>query len=413
MTIETDLLINEYSPEDFPGYGETDEPVCAKCFGDEDISKSIESFSGPPGCHFCGGQDAPTAPLELVTEHMHACLSQFYGFAVNQLPYESREGGYQGEHWDTIELLLDQVELYLPRDRDDRLLHQLTHRISDEIWCRYDWITLDYDEELEHSWKSFCRKIQHERRFFFDVPQGADEKHNVDSFFDREGFSPLELLNEIVKLAQEFDLIQLFSIGKTFFRARPCVRTQCYQTAEQLGPPPAEMAVQANRMNPPGIPMMYSAETASTAARETRSGSVTVGKFETEREIRVVDIADLPKIPGIFSGEDRRTRLGLIFLHAFAREIARPVERTDRIHIDYIPSQVVTEFIRDTKVAGKRIDGIRYPSTVDPSGRNLVLFATQGDLREVDGTPVTRNGYPPSEPWIRLIEAFLFNESER
>lgn len=153
--------------------------------------------------------------------------------------------------------------------------------------------------------------------------------------------------------------------------------------------------------------MMYGAETKDIAVRETRSRRVTVGKFQLEREIRILDIADLPAIPGIFSGVERRTRLGLIFMHAFAKEIARPVKRTKRIHIEYIPSQVVTEFIRDAKISGSPVDGIRYPSTLDAGGCNLVLFATQDDLMEPNGTPVSKRTYPPLEPWIRLIEAHL------
>ena len=152
---------------------------------------------------------------------------------------------------------------------------------------------------------------------------------------------------------------------------------------------------------------MYVAETEDIAVLETRSPCVTVGQFQLEREARILDLADLTDIPGIFSGAERRTRLGLVFMHAFAREIARPVDRTDRIHIEYIPSQVITEFIRDVKINDTAVDGIRYPSTFDADGRNLVLFATQDDLMEPDGTPVSKRDYPPPAPWIRLVDANL------
>jgi hypothetical protein len=158
MKIETDLTMREYDPADFPDYGEADEPVCAKCFSDEDISQCIEEFNGPPGCSFCSACDAPTAPLDYVAEHMRECLLQFYGFAVEQLPYETREGGYQGAHWDTYDLIFDQLGLDLPRDRDDRLRYVLPDRITVEVWCDYDWLSLDYDEELNYEWKKFARK---------------------------------------------------------------------------------------------------------------------------------------------------------------------------------------------------------------------------------------------------------------
>jgi len=160
-------------------------------------------------------------------------------------------------------------------------------------------------------------------------------------------------------------------------------------------------------MNPPGIPMTYGAETEDIALRETRSPCVTAGRFRLERDTRILNLAELPPIPGIFSGADRKERLGLIFIHAFSREITRPVDRTNRIHIDYIPSQVVTEFIRDSEFNGIHVDGICYPSALDGDARNMVLFATQIDLLEPDGKPVKERAFPPHTPWIRLIDSHL------
>lgn len=395
-----------YDPDDFPDYRVV-EPVCAKCFSDEDIADFIEGFDGPPGCSFRGCNDAPTAPFDEVAGHMRECLMQFFGFAVDQLPYESSEGGYQGAHWDTYDLIYDLLGLDLPRDRGDRLRFALPDRISDQVWCEYDWLSLDYDQELDYAWRKFCKTIQHERRFFFALPRQTEPEEEEDWARDRDEFSPLGLLSEIVKLVEEFDMVRTLPAGTKFFRSRPCNPEAPYHTARELGPPPPDRAVQANRMNPPGIPMMYGAETEEIAVRETRSPCVTVGHFRLEQETRILDLADLPAIPGMFSGAERLTRLGLVFIHAFAREIARPVDRTDRIHIDYIPSQVVTEFIRDAKIYDSAVDGIRYPSTLDPDGRNLVLFATQDDLMEPNGTPVSDRTYSPSATWIRLIDSHL------
>ena len=49
MKIETELTMREYDRADFPDSGEADEPACARCFSDEDISQCIEDFNGPPG----------------------------------------------------------------------------------------------------------------------------------------------------------------------------------------------------------------------------------------------------------------------------------------------------------------------------------------------------------------------------
>jgi len=178
--------MSELDIRNSPDYSIYD-PVCTKCFEDEDIADFIENFNGPTGCSYCGCDDAPTAPLDDVAMHMRDCLLQFYGFAADQLPYESREGGYQGAHWDTAELLFEDLGFSLPRDKDDKLFYDLTSHIGDEVWCDFDWLSLDYDDALDYSWKKFCRIIQHERRFFFAIPNNK----NQDEEYDRDEYAPL------------------------------------------------------------------------------------------------------------------------------------------------------------------------------------------------------------------------------
>ena len=350
----------EFNLDNFPDSNSI--PVCAQCFSDEWICQLIEDIDGPPGCSFCKSSDSPTAPLDKVCDYMRECLMEFFAFAADNLPYESREGGYLAKHWGTYELLLDEIQLDLPMDQDGQLMYMLSDRISDQVWCEHDWLSLDYNVMLEHSWEKFCRMIQHERRFFFAIPKENTEE-DENRFRNREELKPLELLTEIVNLADELNLVQTLPAGTKFYRSRSCQPDTPFCTARRLGPPPADKARQANRMNPPGIPMMYGAETAATAVLESRSPCVTVGQFVFEREVRILDLADLPEIPDIFSGMERRKLLGLVFMHAFAENIARPVGRDDRIHIKYIPSQVITEYIRDSEFDCSAVDGIRYPAT--------------------------------------------------
>ena len=372
-------------------------PVCSRCL-DEDIADFIAEVGGPPGCSFCGKVDAPTAPLEAVASHMRECLERFFGYANEHLPYESKDGGYLGKHWDTAELFYE-TGLSLPRDQNNGLFYELAYEVSDEVWCEWNWLDLDYNEELEHDWHRFCTVIQHERRFFFALDKREEDENQYGIR------TATELLVELARLFEEHDLLKTLPLGTELYRARPCEPGKSYSTARELGPPPDHLALQANRMNPPGIPMFYAADSEAVAVQETRSQCVSVGRFRTERDLRILDLTNLPPIPGIFSGAERRERLGLIALHAFAREITRPVERTEHVHIDYIPSQVVTEFIRNREFASGKVDGICYSSTLDVSGDNIVLFATQRDLMEADGSPVCSEGWPAPAPWIRLVDA--------
>ena len=373
--------------------------VCSHCFEDKDLARVIGEFGDPPGCWFCGETDAPTAPLEDVSRHIRECLEQYFGLAVEQLPYESKEGGYLGEHWDTENLLFYDIGLSLPRDSGD-LWCALVDEVGDEEWCKWDWLAPDYDEAVEYAWRQFCAKIQHERRFFFALDKRKEGESN-----DPSSYTAMELLVELAELFESYGLLKTLPLGTELYRARPCEPGKGYSTARELGPPPAHLALQANRMNPPGIPMFYAADSEAVAIQETRSQCVSVGRFRTERDIQILDLTNLPPIPGIFSGVESLERFGLIVVHAFAREITQPVDRTDRVHIDYIPSQVVTEFIRDRQFTGGKVDGICYPSALDEKGRNIVLFATQRDLMEADGSPVSDERWPLSVPWIRLLDA--------
>ena len=382
-----------------------DDPVCATCFEDDDLVQYVTDSNGDPGCSFGGCHDTPTAPLGDIARHVRSCLSEFYGFAADQLPYESAEGGYQGRHWYTYELLLDVVGIELPRDIDGRLLAGLSDLVGQDIWCDYDWLALDLDESLASAWKALCETIRHERRFFFAAPVAAPANEDEPLPPHPDDYTPLTLLAEVVTLLQEYDLLTIIPKGEVLYRCRPCEPDEAFVTAADLGPPPADAATQANRMNPPGIPMMYASETRQLAVVETQSNRVSVGRFELLRDACLVDLADLPAIPGLFSGVDRRRRLGLVFIHGFVRAITEPVDRTDRIHIDYIPSQVVTEYIRHSDIAGYRVDGIRYPSSLQPDGRNVVLFAAREDLLEPDGNAVHQPRFRSASPWIRLVDS--------
>jgi hypothetical protein len=374
----------------YPGHSHDDRCVCASCFEDEDLQRFIRRSAKQHKCSFCGSR-AKSAPLEDVAAFIEDRMEEFYGKAVEQLPYESREGGYQGGwHTDTDDLLFGKIGLDLPRDNDGKLNQALLDEIGDDEWCDYDWLTLDFDQSLKSGWQDFCTKIKHTRRFFFHRLGGEDSGHPDDrSFFT--------LLSDIAKLADDLDLIKNIQPQYSLYRARPRNSANAkYKTAKELGPPPEEFATQTNRMNPPGIPMFYGAETAALAEAEISDPLFSLGRFKTNRTIRILDLAALPKVPGFFSTASQRERLGLSFLREFSRLISEPVRRDNRTHVDYIPTQVYTEFLRDFKFKEGAIDGIRYNSATDVVGANVVLFATNDNVRD-------KNDLLDPSRWLRLV----------
>ena len=369
--------------------------VCSSCFADIDLRAWIRGNNGPRGCDFCRKFDSPTCKLEDVCEHIESCLQKYWGFAVNQLPYESAEGGYLGTTWTTYELLADEVGLALPRDNDNRLFHAIVWELTEEAWCEYDWLSLDHDVALRSSWDRFCKTVKHKRRFFF----------HSDGTDDRDSYTAASLLNSIAGISQRMGLIRELSVGTRLWRARPDIDRWKRSTPADFGPPPATHALQSNRMNPPGIPMLYLASTTKTALKETRATESRLGQWEVCRPLRILDLRRLPQTPGLFSNAERDHRLALRFLHRFAEDIMTPVARDQRVHIDYLPSQVVTEFIRDYPFEGGTVEGVAYGSTVHPSGWNVALFASPVEL----GLEKPKWGKQP-EPVLKFQKAIRATE---
>lgn len=365
----------------------TIERVCSSCFGDVDLRAWIRAEQGPRGCDACGKYDSPTMKFEQVAARIEKCIRRYYGRAVDQLPYESAEGGYIGHHWDSWDMM-DKLGLNLPRDNGD-LRDAIAMSMQDEVWCDFDWLALEPDEALRSSWQRFCDTVKHKRRFFFHST-GRD---------DQDSYTPASLLSSIAQISENIGLITELEVGTKVWRARPDLAKSGRVCSRDFGPPPVEHALQSNRMNPPGISMLYLASTATTALMETRATSSKVGLWQTTRPLRVLNLRDLPSVPSMFSDADRNCCLSLSFLHDFAEDVMTPVARDNRVHIDYLPSQVVTEFIRDYPFMDGKVDGISYRSTVHARGWNVALFLGPEDLgiaHQVRGTAST-----PSLAFVR------------
>lgn len=352
--------------------------VCDACFGDIGLQQFVSENAVETACSFCGREDGEpiAAPIEDVAHYIKRCLQSEYDDAANCLPYESAEGGYIGVTWDTYELLNDKLELELPND-DGALLDAIVWRLDDMVWCEADPFALNYAEHAHFSWQRFADTVKHKRRFFF-ADYGAET--------DEETWTPGETLRRILEYAREVGLFHQLQDGLRLYRARFQEDGEHWATASQLGPPPQDCASQTNRMSPPGLVMMYVSDQTETALRETASGPATfaVGDFETRRTATILDLCHLPPSPSLFQEIqdtlEYNPRPVLSFLRHVVKNISQPIARDDRVHVSYVPTQVVTEFVRAYQGLDQPIDGIRYPSAAHPGGTSYVLFATQDNL---------------------------------
>ena len=318
-------------------YEHEDDYVCVDCFDDDGLKNFVKADAKNKDCTFCGAQgDHPiAAPFLNVIAHMSNCLAREYDIAENVLPYEGAEGGFQGTVWTTYELLTDELRFDLPNDGDNRLLGAIENALGERSWCDAHPFLLSDSDRLRMSWEEFCKVIKHQRRFFFmEEPRDPHD----------ELLGPGAILDAIGRWCGKFHLIADLHTGTKVFRARyqnPGLRLV---TARDLGPPCEEQATQSNRMSPPGIVMLYASDDPETGLRETSTGpgAFVVGEFEIQREIKILDLASFPPVPSIFQEEYDPRRPPLVFLRKFADDISKPIARDDRIHVEYVPTQVVT-----------------------------------------------------------------------
>ena len=395
------------------GFG--DARVCSECFEEPDLQQYIASTNGEPGCSFCGCDDAPTCEFLDFMGHVRTCIEVEYDSAAIWVSWESGEGESQeSQVWHTCDLLVDALQITFARAGSDTLLSAMVDYLGHEDWCLNDDYGEDPLETLRLRWQQFCDLIKYSTRFFLDrwAPPSSDYSSGI-----RRSLTPATMLSAIGERIKWLDLYRHVPAGLTVYRARYCDNDQLRYTPSDLGPPPPERAVVANRMSPPGIVMLYAALDPYTALAETATapGRFSVGEFRVGRFLRLLDLTKLPEVPGFFAStpdSQRWSRHDAQFFSELVDDLTRPIARDDRIHVEYIPTQVVTEYCRMAfhhEHGTPPLDGIVYPSARNSGRPAVVLFA---DRSAVVGIDSDRSG-SPGAPWLELIgvEHFEANAS--
>jgi len=368
-----------------PGFTPIGKFVCPECIENIHIQEFINNNLENKSCDYCGKKSDSkniAADVEEVGRLIFGCLKLEYDEAANCLAYE---GGYI---WDTIydtsELLRD--DLY-----DDLIIENetLVKDISDFIgidrdWCKRNPYRLNQHERLIYSWETFSEKIKYDTRFVF-----YKIKEKVDP--DEVDIMPYEILDQIFDIAKEFALFKTLEREIPIYRCRLTKKSEKIENYQQIGPPLKESAV-SQRMSPVGIVMFYGAldeETATVEVLKNKRDSdanVTIGTFNLLKKITVLDLVNLPDVPSLFDENNNIHRSPIIFLRRFREDCTKKVSEDDKEHIEYIPTQVVTEYFKHLCVLenGNRVEGIIYPSSYISGGRNVVLF--------INSTNCTQNG---------------------
>ena len=339
--------------------------------------------------------------------HIRERIEMEYEDPANSVGYETAEGGYQLATTDTWDLL---DELGLGYDLSHPKLHEdLTNAMGMDLWVHKDPYSLTEEQARRMGWEEFADLVKHSVRYLMfpaekSKPSGTvvtdqDEIAMLDELYPTTGYhpkdevtDPSDMLDELGDLFKKYDLFYTLKAGTSLFRVRiHSQENRPANTLGELGPPSAGNSRFSNRMSPAGVAMFYAAFDEPTAIAETsvrhdgKPAERTTATFRVLKDIVLLDLVDLPGVPSIFDGDEaNRDRPASSFLHDFVHDLTKPIDKDGREHVEYVPSQVVTEYVRYrlSKKVGRQIVGIRYGSARLDGGIGCVLFFSREDLRD-------------------------------
>lgn len=344
------------------GYPYTNKLICSKCLDDVDLKNLVKNNGKKDKCSFCS-KSSRVISFDDILERILESIKEYYEDPNSLgIPWSNDEEG-----WATSVLEIDELLDELPKiSENEQVIDDLKSIFGDRQWCRVNDYYPSDSRDLEYSWETFEETVKHERRFTFHRIRRDDIN---ESLFN-------SMLKRMTRMFIELNMVKTISKETIFYRARNS--DLLISEPSQLGSPPSQKARYSNRMSPEGISMFYGAFDKITCINEifdktNMKNGMTIGQFINLEELYLLDFTDLPELPGFFSGI-QFTREAIIFLDKFSKKISKPIIKDDLEHIEYIPTQVFTEYIRfDININKRRIDGINYNSSKN-NGKCVVLF---------------------------------------
>lgn len=352
------------------GFGTIDTYVCEDCVKDHALAALVNNHISSETCSYCGSRAG--APFEPIMERIYESICTEYADAQDiGVPWDK---GWVIDEVDPFEV----VDNFNPGWGDSLTNDVLECLGWDKYWVEHsqgNWGLGTPSEALTWGWNSFRDTVLYKTRYLF-LTEPEDE---FDS--GRPDHIPVRhVLDSISNLVKRSNLVTTVDPETSLFRARVSMDGQPYQSFSEVSVPPADRTT-AGRMNPAGIPYLYAAFDEGTARSETLFNSrrpYAMAEFKTKRTLNVLDLSSLPAQPSPFEPYRYKERHEIGFLHRFQGEISKRVSKDGREHIEYIPTQIVSEFFRYRFLnGGAALDGIVFPSAKNEQGKNIALFASE------------------------------------
>lgn len=341
--------------------------VCSNHIDDYAIREFIKKSDAKEKCSYCNKKRKVVSFRDLMEEILFGVRFQ-YEDAANWMSYDSREGGYLGNTYTNYELIEQLLEI-----DNYNLQEDISNGIADIVWSsRYDYWSTE-GELLEDNWSLFKDVVKHKNRYLFTKSNKfkteEDNRHPFDIFQDiSDSVKPLNLLNRI-------------SVNDELYRVRQHELITDVKSFVDIASTPKDKSIYSNRMSPAGISMFYGSFDKDTSAKETidrnneNAKYISTGIFKTKKEINVIDFSKLEYVSIFDRGKQQYYYISQ-FLNLFINDLAKKIEKDGKEHIEYVPTQIVTEYFRYpfSEELDVKIDGVIYPSSKNVGKKAFVLF---------------------------------------
>lgn len=330
---------------------------CTNCFADGEVKAIIDGYKFTGTCDFCGKHNVHVYEIgqdEILSELFDGILDIY-------TPAVSLPNNFPKDGTDLLKNIL-YYNWHIFTVKPDCIYRLITsicsvrYKEQPELFDSPVGILQSHDHDYletnailkNHCWSDFVEAIKHKNRFHSD-------------------YINTDVLYTFLRCARKS-----YKAGKVFYRSRISQTDKGYPRKEMGAPP--DTKAKAGRVNPEGISILYLAESKDTTLYEIRAGVydyVTVGKFRLQKDIEVINLADIDKISpfiGIDYGFDfTQYATNIEHLKMIGREIAKPLRNDNTL--DYLPTQYISDYIKS-----RSYDGIEYISTMCEKGLNLAVF---------------------------------------
>lgn len=344
--------------------------LCSDCAG-YSLGQYIKKHGYEGTCRFCSNQKEKVLPCNEIEEFLLKSWNLYYEEADNY-------GSSAFEELNTYEiseLLEDKDELELD-DTNEQFLEELLFVFSEKQWFRLGDYEIQGPTEMIYTWEQFCELVKHKSRYVFSFTE--------DKYISTSLPSPYNILETISKLLSKLNCTSKILPNTPIYRGRNFdnKRDALSASAKDIGTPEAKYAKQQNRFSPAGIPMFYGCLDYDNVENEIEKGkNLVIGEFHTSKEILVLDLTILPDRPSLYNSDENIFISAIDFLHNFSCVISEEI--INEKSIDYVPTQIFTEYIRKIGFKKFNLYGIKYHSAKSFDKCNLVLFFENQDC--IDG----------------------------